>query len=154
MLVQIKAMGYDQNSEKEFGQGNFIHILWQAFDRDFQQNGYRVIDKYSDYGVADNVHQILGVSSKFVNDKTNQYFFHVHPIYPAEQSQTGGWRWHKWGEYIGSYESEFDYIYDDYYTDEDSLKKYFEENLMEKHCVLLYNFIEVEPLQSFSPMIE
>mgnify|MGYP000882924946 CR=1 FL=1 len=31
----------------------------------------------------------------------------------AAQPERGGWRWHKWGPYIGSYESKHEYLYDE-----------------------------------------
>mgnify|MGYP000101825354 CR=1 FL=1 len=30
-----------------------------------------------------------------------------------EQSSSGGWRWHKWGKYIGKQKPQCEYIYDE-----------------------------------------
>ena len=30
-----------------------------------------------------------------------------------EQPEDGGWRWHKWGEYIGKQEPKCEYLYDE-----------------------------------------
>lgn len=34
-------------------------------------------------------------------------------IYKNQQPPVGGWRWHKWGSYIGTYESKHEYLYDE-----------------------------------------
>lgn len=35
------------------------------------------------------------------------------PMVRAEQSPEGGWRWHKWGEYIGDHTPTAEYLYDE-----------------------------------------
>ena len=35
------------------------------------------------------------------------------PIRKEDQDPKGGWRWHKWGEYIGEKTPEMEYIYDE-----------------------------------------
>lgn len=35
------------------------------------------------------------------------------PIVREEQDPSGGWRWHKWGEYLGEHEPQHEYLYDE-----------------------------------------
>ena len=37
----------------------------------------------------------------------------LHPFFREDQPESGGWRWHKWGEYIGKFDSKCEYLYDE-----------------------------------------
>lgn len=49
-------------------------------------------------------------------------------IVRSEQPESGGWRWHKWGPYIGNFEPKCEYIYDEKGIDQ----------------VLLYHIYEID----------
>jgi hypothetical protein len=51
-------------------------------------------------------------------------------VIKANQSHEGGWRWHKWGEYIGKYEPQYEYLYD-----EPEIEKVYVYHIYEK-CAL------------------
>lgn len=61
------------------------------------------------YGVADNVEQII---KKFpsINDEDGKYIIAYQRLSRDEEPQDGGWRWHKWGEYIGDKEPQCEYL--------------------------------------------
>lgn len=73
-------------------------------------------------GVSDNLDQI----DEYIKTKINEYekyyqseleeieyVVKVTPILKSHEPETGGWRWSKWGEYIGTRESEAEYLYDE-----------------------------------------
>lgn len=64
------------------------------------------------YGVADNVEQIKKYFEPAIK---SQYPFVISltEINKKTQPASGGWRWHKWGDYIGTQKSEMEYIYDE-----------------------------------------
>lgn len=68
------------------------------------------------YGVCDNYQQILnrvkGIN-EYINDKDNTYVIILYKVKKSEQPETGGWRWHKWGPYIGDHEITTEYLYDE-----------------------------------------
>ncbi|AGO48374.1 hypothetical protein Phi10:1_gp033 [Cellulophaga phage phi10:1] len=64
-------------------------------------------------GVADNIEQIKEYYKEEVSDKTKKYAICVTPVWQDEQSEKGGWRWHKWGEYIGKLNPKCEYLYDE-----------------------------------------
>lgn len=66
----------------------------------------------SPYGVADSVEQILAHHADLVNDPGQDFVLLVTTITQASQPDRGGWRWHKWGEYIGTHEVKYEYLYD------------------------------------------
>lgn len=65
------------------------------------------------YGVSDNLVQVLSHAEEFLNSPDRYFCISMTPIIREDQSPTGGWRWHKWGEYIGTYESKHEYLYDE-----------------------------------------
>lgn len=65
-----------------------------------------------DYGLCDNATQVINKYNESVKgDKT--YMIVLTPIFKADQPQDYGFRFHKWGEYIGVQNIEgYEYIYD------------------------------------------
>ncbi len=143
-LVKIPIMGWIVTSEAEFGDGNHVHVLWQAFDHDFEAAGYstRNLRLRRDYGVADNVPQILVHQQEQLQNTDELHFLHVSTIYPSEQPEEGGWRWHKWGHYIGDYESHYEYIYDDY--QHGAMRAWFADKPEDQHFVFIYSLYTLE----------
>lgn len=66
----------------------------------------------SGYGVCDNFQQILD-KYKFIEDCEQKYVISLTPIFKSHQPEYDGWRWHKWGEYIGIHEIKHEYLYDE-----------------------------------------
>ncbi len=68
--------------------------------------------RHVEYGVCDNEQQILDKWSHLENSK-QRHFITMTPIHKDNQPEKDGWRWHKWGEYIGEHEIECEYLYDE-----------------------------------------
>lgn len=64
------------------------------------------------YGIADNYQQILEYHKDLIESNLEFVCF-VTPIYKKDQLENGGWRWHKWGNYIGNHKIEHEYLYDE-----------------------------------------
>jgi len=64
------------------------------------------------YGVADNIQQILEQCPWFLTTE-KEFVLELYRVKKSEQSDWGGWRWHKWGEYIGTQTPTTEYIYDE-----------------------------------------
>jgi len=75
-----------------------------------------VLDKHDipEYGVCDGWEQILEQNPKLATIP-EKYIIHVTPIVRDQSNagQGGGWRWHKWGEYIGAHEPQCEYLDDE-----------------------------------------
>ncbi len=65
------------------------------------------------YGVADNIEQIKKLYEPVIFNKKCQAVISVCEVDKAKQPERGGWRWHKWGEYIGIHEITCEYIKDE-----------------------------------------
>lgn len=76
--------------------------------------------KKSQYGVADSVEQLKKYFSKEVKDTKNKYFIYVTPVYQDKENKFkgGGWRWHKWGSYIGKLDPQCEYLDDEEFGDD------------------------------------
>lgn len=67
------------------------------------------------YGVCDNYKQILEREKDidYYLNSDEKFCILITPIYKKQQPSEGGWRWCKWGEYIGDQKSEAEYLYDE-----------------------------------------
>lgn len=65
---------------------------------------------FSEYGVCDTPEQLLE-KIDLESPKEKFVVFYVQ-IRRKEQPMDGGWRFHKWGPYIGNHEIEHEYLYD------------------------------------------
>lgn len=69
-------------------------------------------DRFCNYGVCDNYQQILE-QCPMLKESNRQFFITIKSVKKKEQSDWGGWRWHKWGPYIGTQQPTTEYIYDE-----------------------------------------
>ena len=73
---------------------------------------------WQNYGVADNASQVLDYYDTLYKEheeymKDKKFVILMSPVFKNEQSKDGGWRWHKWGPYIGVHEQCCEYLYDE-----------------------------------------
>lgn len=74
---------------------------------------------WCNYGVSDNASQVLDYYENFLlknysyymNDR--KFVITMTPIFKEAQPEHNGWRWHKWGQYIGDFEPKHEYLYDE-----------------------------------------
>jgi hypothetical protein len=66
----------------------------------------------SEYGVCDYPQQLIEQFPILTTD-SRRFIVIFTPIYKADQSEEGGWRWHKWGPYIGTQNPQHEYIADE-----------------------------------------
>ena len=72
------------------------------------------------YGVCDNWKQIFEKihKLKYYQESTEKFCIFLCRHRKIDQPDWGGWRWHKWGRYIGEYEPQAEYLYDEPEIDE------------------------------------
>lgn len=70
--------------------------------------------EYAEYGVCDSPDQFFEHEvGKFIEQSELKYVVAFSKISKRSQPSEGGWRWHKWGPYIGKKEPKYEYIYDE-----------------------------------------
>lgn len=87
---------------------------------------------FGSYGVCDGVDNLMEKIPELVTSE-REFVVTMTRVRRDEQSPEGGWRWHKWGEYIGSFDSQCEYLYD-------------EEGIDEVYCYHIFERVKVIPL--------
>lgn len=97
-----------------------LKALWGDRLVEFGSLEWKPGDKWSDrytyeYGVADSPEQLLSVKKirKAFVDSPDQFVLCCTPMRKSEQEERGGWRWHKWGPYVGKQKPQCEYLYDE-----------------------------------------
>lgn len=67
---------------------------------------------FGSYGVCDDFRQVLDQCSMLATSE-REFVVFVTEVRREDQSEDGGWRWHKWGSYIGTREPTCEYLYDE-----------------------------------------
>ena len=91
-------------------------IYRDNFDFNFSEDdSIEELERISDYGVADNVEQIKTYFNKYINNLTEKYIISITPVFQHKENkgEWSGWRWHKWGEYIGTLNPQCEYLDDE-----------------------------------------
>lgn len=70
------------------------------------------------YGVCDSPEQLLEKCPELEGDMTRLFVVTVTKISKDSESSEDGWRWHKWGDYIGDQNPQCEYLYDEPEIDE------------------------------------
>ncbi len=82
------------------------------------------------YGVCDTIEQVKEQYSKWLNDPEKDFCISFTKVEKSEQSSWGGWRWHKWGEYIGVKTPQCEYLYDE------------GEDIQEVYCYHIFQLLD------------
>jgi hypothetical protein len=64
-------------------------------------------------GVCDSPDQLLDVYGAILTETDRVFCVSLVKLERSNQPATGGWRWHKWGEYVGNQEPTMEYLHDE-----------------------------------------
>lgn len=94
------------------GQWTSPGVYTQSGFRDPPGSTKRAFGRHTPHGVCDNLQQIL---EKFpiINHPSMEFCISMTQITKADQPKEYGWRWHKWGDYIGTHDIKCEYLYDE-----------------------------------------
>ena len=65
------------------------------------------------FGVCDDVQQLLDRCPMLTEDPDREFAIFLCEVRREHQPAVGGWRWHKWGPYIGTHEPQCEYLADE-----------------------------------------
>jgi hypothetical protein len=83
------------------------------------EHRYPDLEDFDCYGVCDSIEQFNDAAiGRFVRDSSRRFIVSFVRIAKATQPAEGGWRWHKWGPYIGKHAPGCEYLYDEEGIDE------------------------------------
>lgn len=105
---QVKRLRKGVYQRGDFGSSAFLAGTY---------DDYPEVGDLGAYGVCDSVEQLLARCPE-LESAARRFIVMVTPIRREAEPDEGGWRWHKWGEYIGTQKPEHEYLYDDKHIDE------------------------------------
>jgi hypothetical protein len=108
---------------------NFSYNEFLEFDIDKEIYNIPLDQKYeafkptyhkSQYGVADSVEQIKEYFKEEIEDLSRKFIITATPVFQdrTNKGKGGGWRWHKWGTYIGKLNPQYEYLDDEDFGDD------------------------------------
>lgn len=77
-------------------------------------------------GVCDHPEQVIQKCPELEMSQSRHFFVTFTCVKKSTQPPDGGWRWHKWGEYIGEKSPQHEYIYDE------------DDSIQEVYCYHIY----------------
>jgi len=104
------------NSDKVINTAVGVYIIGSfSFDLmiDNEFNEYPLLPNVESFGVCDDLNNLISKEPELLNNDKRYFCIALTPILKKNQSADGGWRWHKWGEYIGSQTPTTEYLYDE-----------------------------------------
>lgn len=87
---------------------NFANLIDRRGWEDFEEHA-----DVPSYGVADSIEQFLELYGSKIALDPRGCAVGFTTVRRSEQPPSGGWRWHKWGEYIGKHSPQYEYLYDE-----------------------------------------
>lgn len=87
--------------------------VWQCPHFNFEHCVEEKLEIYPDeleqpHGVADNIDQVLNFLK--LHEREEEYCVAFTELLRENEPESGGWRWHKWGDYIGTREPQCEYL--------------------------------------------
>jgi len=93
-----------------FGSSDFLRGYYERYPENLVNRDGCYVEAY---GVCDSAQNLLDFCPMLVNDPDRKFVVTITPVHKSEQSSSGGWRWHKWGDYIGNHTPQHEYLYDE-----------------------------------------
>mgnify|MGYP001558849093 FL=1 len=96
-----------------FGAHMEFEETYPKFYKDMEELLSGTVQFINCYGVCDSPEQFKEALGKRLEEDPRVFIVVLNHIAKKEQPPKGGWRWHKWGPYIGKGNPEHEYIYDE-----------------------------------------
>ena len=118
-LMQYGVGIYQCNFAFNFSHNDFLefNIDENVFNIPFDQSYELFKPDYrkAQYGVADSIDQLKEYFKEEIEDAERKYFIEITPVFQDKENKgkSDGWRWHKWGEYIGKLDTQCEYLDDE-----------------------------------------
>ena len=114
--VYKKELNIDYVAQPELLIENGIYR--ESIDFNFSEDEIKEDIEYTGiYGVADNIEQIKKYLKKYIDVPDEKYIIAVTPVF-QHKGEADGWRWHKWGPYIGTLNPQCEYLDDEDFGDD------------------------------------
>lgn len=78
--------------------------------RQVYEKDYPDLSEFPCYGVCDSPEQLVEALPEIVTKGPKKYVISMVNLKKSDEPEEGGWRWHKWGQYIGKQEPKCEYL--------------------------------------------
>ena len=112
MIVAGAEGGWRPPEHKETGIYEITHFNSGHQMKDKEINAFKNLTGCKQelkHGVVDNIEQVV----KALEGVNEFVVVFVTKVTKSSQSETGGWRWYRWGPYIGTKNPQFEYLIDE-----------------------------------------
>jgi hypothetical protein len=101
---------YEEFLEFESKDGKLFEVRFDVFSPTYHK---------SQYGVADSVDQLKEYFKEEIENPDRKFIITMTPVWQDKSNagKGGGWRWHKWGDYIGNLNPKCEYLDDEDFGD-------------------------------------
>jgi hypothetical protein len=89
------------------------HWSFDAFCREKLENYPEFDFSLEPYGVCDSPEQFMSRFGDALKASPRKFVISFVEVLRSEQAATGGWRWHKWGDYVGVCQPTTEYLADE-----------------------------------------
>lgn len=112
----IASLNGNGGAERQLAEGVYqighfgsSHFPSRTYER------YPELGMHGSYGVCDGLENLMSVMGEVLADPARRFVVTLTPVHrdPRNKGQGGGWRWHKWGEYIGAFKPQHEYLDDE-----------------------------------------
>jgi hypothetical protein len=116
-VLQMISEGNGPYIPERIGKGMYLCGHWspdRLVDAPIRQRHLEDVYEspdYYEYGVCDHPEQAVRVLG--LEYRPEKFFVTFVKLTRANQPPSGGWRWHKWGPYIGKQEPQCEYLHDE-----------------------------------------
>jgi hypothetical protein len=120
MIAQINGEDLSKGDFfEQYTTGVYRHDGYKFNFNQFIENNTNnnIMNEWAGYGVCDNYQQVLNYYKDLFNNSDKKQVIVLCTVRRNDQESSGGWRWHKWGRYIGNQNPQHEYLYDDTHID-------------------------------------
>lgn len=116
VLQMLSSVIGNSSETKQLTEG--VYQIGHFGSSDFLCKGYEQypdLGEHGSYGVCDGLENMMAVMGDVLNDPQRKFVVTLTPVHrdPSNKGRGGGWRWHKWGEYIGAFDPQCKYLDDE-----------------------------------------
>ena len=114
VLAVIAMVNSRETESQRIDAGLYLSGHWNFNDAIVEQTEQypSLPDDYWCYGVCDSPQQLLE-AMPFLRTSPNRYVVSFVELNKANEPPRYGWRWHKWGDYIGNQSPQCEYLFDE-----------------------------------------
>lgn len=118
---------------------NFNHMILTTKEMQLLDEYPELSDDLFSYGVCDSPVQLKAELDK-VDLSGRNLIVSMQQLNRSDESEEGGWRWHKWGPYIGTQNPQCEYLADE--PEIETVFVYHIYEITDEHALLLTSFYE------------